>query len=117
MHKILRRLWRSSDGSMYPTHFIPPRVQIIRRVGIPMWSICLSHVWHLDLLSATVVIVYSGYTGIRFCSISLSTTTSDPVNSIVFGSAYTTCFLLTHIYAWRPAASGASHRPTVPSFI
>ncbi|KAF8125716.1 UbiA prenyltransferase family [Boletus edulis] len=35
-------------------------------LGIPMWSICLSHVWHLDLLSATVVIVYSGYTGIRF---------------------------------------------------
>ncbi|KAG8214405.1 UbiA prenyltransferase family-domain-containing protein [Butyriboletus roseoflavus] len=35
-------------------------------LGIPLWSICLSHVWHLDLLSSTAFLLYSSYTGVRF---------------------------------------------------
>lgn len=35
-------------------------------LGIPLWAICLSRVWRLDLLSATTFVLYSGYTGFRF---------------------------------------------------
>lgn len=35
-------------------------------LGIPLWSICLSHVWHLDLLGSTAFVLYSSYAGVRF---------------------------------------------------
>lgn len=35
-------------------------------LGIPLWAICLSIVWGLDLLSAIAFVAYSCYTGTRF---------------------------------------------------
>lgn len=52
-------------------------------LGIPLWSICLSRVWRLDPLSASAFVLYSAYTGVRFCFTGPSATTSDPANFIV----------------------------------
>ncbi|KAF9223003.1 hypothetical protein BS17DRAFT_782938 [Gyrodon lividus] len=48
-----------------PTIF-PVASRISIALGIPLWSICLSLVWNLDLLSSAAFIAYSCFTGVRF---------------------------------------------------
>lgn len=45
---------------------VPLGARLSIALGIPLWSICLSRVWHLDPLSAAAFVSYSSYTGARF---------------------------------------------------
>ncbi|KAF8551272.1 hypothetical protein OG21DRAFT_297790 [Imleria badia] len=77
-------------------------------LGIPLWSICLSRVWRLDLLTATAFVLYSGYTGVRFL---LHRSVDDDKRSCKFYSFWLSIHHILPAY-WRICMAASSFTPS-----
>ncbi|KAG1732862.1 UbiA prenyltransferase family-domain-containing protein [Suillus paluster] len=68
----------------------PSRARVSMFIGLPMWSICLTQVWGVDVFCSVAFVLYAGLVGLRFmvCKTTRADRLSCKLYSVWFSVAY-----------------------------